>query len=140
MSVNVNSVTITGNLTKAPEFAYAPSGMAVVTLRVAVNGRRKDQESGQWVDKPNFFDVKVLGEYGEMIASHLYKGSPVAVDGRLDWYEYETQNGDKRQGVQIVAKTVQPIVSSGGGGGAERAAQQASVTNQPVGSPGTSTY
>jgi single-strand DNA-binding protein len=103
---NINRVTITGNLTKDPELRSTPSGTAVCKLRVAVNSRRKDQ-SGEWVDKPNYFDVTVWGAQGENCAQYLQKGRPVAVDGRLDWREWETQEGGKRQAVEIIADTVQ---------------------------------
>ena len=117
--MNINRVTITGNLTADPELRHMPSGMAVCNLRVAVNGRRKD-ESGQWVDKPNYFNVTVWGAQGENCANYLSKGRPVAVDGRLDWQEWEAKDGSgKRQKVEIVADTVQFLGSRDGstGGG-----------------------
>jgi single-strand DNA-binding protein len=80
--------------------------MAVCSLRVAVNSSRKD-ESGEWVDKPNYFDVTVWGQQGENCAQYLAKGRPVAIDGRLEWREWEAQDGSKRQAVDIVADTVQ---------------------------------
>jgi single-strand DNA-binding protein len=99
-------VIITGNLTRDPELRSTPGGTAVCSLRVAVNSRRKD-ESGQWADKPNYFDVTVWGAQGENCAQYLAKGRPVAVDGRLNWREYETKEGDKRQSVDIIADSVQ---------------------------------
>ena len=76
-------------------------------LRVASNTRRKDAASGEWVDKPNYFDVVVWGAQGENVARHLTKGRPIAIDGYLDWREYDAQDGSKRQAVQIIADTVQ---------------------------------
>ena len=105
-ATNINRVIITGNLTKDPELRSLQSGTAVCKLRVAVNSRRKDQ-SGEWVDKPNYFDVTVWGAQGENCATYLSKGRPVAVDGRLDWREWEAQDGNKRQSVEIVADAVQ---------------------------------
>jgi single-strand DNA-binding protein len=104
---NVNVVVITGNLTRDPELRHLGSGTAVCKLRVAVNGRRKDGQSGEWVDKPNYFDVTVWGAQGENCAEYLAKGRPVAVEGRLDWREWEDQGGNKRQSVEIVANSVQ---------------------------------
>jgi single-strand DNA-binding protein len=103
---NINVCAITGNLTKDPELRSTPSGTSVCKLRVAVNSRRKDQ-SGEWVDKPNYFDVTVWGAQGENCAQYLSKGRPVAVEGRLDWREWETQEGGKRQAVEIIANSVQ---------------------------------
>ncbi len=109
---NVNAVVITGNLTRDPELRALPSGTSLCKLRVAVNSRRKDGQSGEWVDKPNYFDVIVWGARGEAAAEHLVKGSPVAVNGRLDWREYEVKDGGKRQVVEIVAEGVQFLGAS----------------------------
>ena len=105
-ATNINSVVITGNLTRDPELRSTPGGTSVCKLRVAVNSRRKDQ-SGEWVDKPNYFDVTVWGAQGENAARYLSKGRPVAIDGRLEWREWETDDEQKRQAVSIVADTVQ---------------------------------
>jgi single-strand DNA-binding protein len=113
---NVNVVVVTGNLTRDPELRHLGSGTAVCKLRVAVNSRRKDQ-SGNWVDKPNYFDVTVWGAQGENCANYLSKGRPVAVEGRLDWREWEDQGGNKRQSVEIIANTVQFLGSRDGSGG-----------------------
>ena len=113
---NVNVVVITGNLTRDPELRHTGGGTAVCDLRVAVNSRRKDQ-SGNWVDKPNYFDVTVWGAQGENCANYLAKGRPVAIEGRLDWREWEAKDGGKRQAVQIVANTVQFLGSRDGAGG-----------------------
>ena len=117
---NVNVVVITGNLTRDPELRHTGGGTAVCDLRVAVNSRRKDQ-SGNWVDKANYFDVTVWGAQGENCSNYLSKGRPVAVEGRLDWSEWEAKDGSgKRQAVRIVANTVQFLGSrdgAGGGGG-----------------------
>jgi single-strand DNA-binding protein len=114
-ATNINRVIITGNLTKDPELRSLQSGTAVCKLRVAVNSRRKDQ-SGEWVDKPNYFDVTVWGAQGENCATYLSKGRPVAVDGRLDWREWEANDGGKRQSIEIIAESVQFLGSRDGSG------------------------
>ena len=115
---NVNVVVVTGNLTRDPELRHTGGGTAVCELRVAVNSRRKDGQTGQWVDKPNYFDVVVWGAQGENCANYLSKGRPVAIEGRLDWREWEAKDGSgKRQAVQIVANTVQFLGSRDGSGG-----------------------
>ena len=85
-------------------------------MRIAVNGRRKDNESGQWVDKPNYFDVTVWGNQGESCAQYLAKGRPVGIDGRLEWREWEAQDGTKRQAVEVVADSVQFLGRRGDSG------------------------
>jgi single-strand DNA-binding protein len=115
---NVNVVVVTGNLTRDPELRSTPGGTSVCKLRVAVNSRRKDGQSGQWVDKPNYFDVTVWGAQGENCANYLAKGRPVAIEGRLDWREWEAKDGGgKRQSVEIIANSVQFLGSRDGSGG-----------------------
>ena len=120
-ATNINRVVLTGNLTRDPELRSTGSGMSVCSLRVACNTRRKDQSTGEWVDKPNYFDVTVWGAQGENCARFLAKGRPVAIDGRLEWREWEAQDGTKRQAVEVIADTVQFLGgrddSMGGGGG-----------------------
>jgi single-strand DNA-binding protein len=116
-ATNINRVILTGNLTKDPELRSLPSGMAVCSLRIASNTRRKDQASGEWVDKPNYFDVTIWGRQGENAAQYLSKGRPVAIDGRLEWREWQDNNGNKRQSVEIVADNVQFLSSPEGFGG-----------------------
>ena len=120
MAGNINRVIITGNLTKDPDLGSIPGGgTSVCTLRVAVNGRRRNA-SGEWEDQPNYFDVTVWGQQGENCAKYLRKGRPVAVDGRLRWREWTTKEGQKRQAVDIIADSVQFLGGrddAGGGNG-----------------------
>jgi single-strand DNA-binding protein len=103
---NINHVVLTGRLTSDPDLRVLPSGTSVCHLRVAVNGRRRDC-TGEWAEKANFFDVLVFGAPGESVAKYMYKGRPVAIDGRLNWRAWETREGRKAQGVNIIAKRVQ---------------------------------
>lgn len=112
---NINRVVLTGNLTFDPELRALPSGTSVCKLRIASNTRRKDA-SGEWVDKPNYFDVTVWGAQGENCARYLSKGRGVAIDGRLEWREWQDQQGNKRQSVEIVADSVQFLGGGEGGG------------------------
>jgi single-strand DNA-binding protein len=84
----------------------------VLQLGLAVNGRQRD-ETDNWVDKPNFFDVKVFGNQAESLATHLSKGRRIGVDGRLDWSSWEAQDGSKRSKVEVVAFQVQFLDSRG---------------------------
>ena len=114
---NINRVVLVGNLTRDPELRHTPSGTAICKLRVAVNSRQKDPATGEWGEKPNYFDVTVWGNQGESCAQYLSKGRPVAIDGRLDWREWEDkQTGQKRQAVEIIADSVQFLGSRGEGG------------------------
>jgi len=117
---SVNVVVLVGNLTRDPELRATGGGTSVCSLRVAVNDRVKDPTTGDWGDKPNYFDVDVFGAQGERCAQYLAKGRQVAVEGRLRWREWESQDGQKRQAVSVVANNVQfigPRDSGGQGGG-----------------------
>jgi single-strand DNA-binding protein len=115
MAANINRVVLVGNLTKDPELRHTPGGTPVCSLRIAVNTRRRD-ESGQWADKPNYFSISVFGNQAESCAQYLSKGRPVAVDGRLEWREWE-KDGVKREAVEVVADSVQFLGSRGDGEG-----------------------
>jgi single-strand DNA-binding protein len=121
MAGSINRVIIVGNLTRDPELRSLPNGTSVCSLRVAVNDRVKDPNTGDWTDKPNYFDVDVFGPQAERYAGWLSKGRQIAVDGRLRWREWQSQDGQKRSAVSIVADNVQFIGprdgSAGGFGG-----------------------
>ena len=128
---NINRVTITGNLTRDPEVRTTGSGMTVCELGVAVNHRRKDQSTDQWIEEPNYFNVVVFGSQGDNCAQYLSKGRPVAVDGRLKWSSWEDKNGGgKRSKVEIVAQTVQFLGSRGDNPGQAPGNAQANQGNQ----------
>jgi single-strand DNA-binding protein len=116
-ATNINRVVMTGNLTRDPELRSLPSGTSVCSLRVACNTRRKDGATGEWADKPNYFSVTVWGAQGENCARFLSKGRPVAIDGRLEWREWQTQDGQKRESIDIIAESVQFLGSREEGGG-----------------------
>src|SRR3954451_14797577 len=106
-ATNINRVVLTGNLTRDPELRSTPSGMSVCSLRIASNTRRKDNSTGEWTDKPNYFSVTVWGAQRETSARFLSKGRPVAIAGRLEWREWHAQIRNKREVIEIVADGVQ---------------------------------
>jgi single-strand DNA-binding protein len=138
---NINRVILTGNLTFDPELRSLPSGTSVCKLRVAVNTRRKNNATGDWEDKPNYFDVTVWGAQGENAARYLSKGRPVAIDGRLEWSEWQDkESGKNRSKVEIVADTVQFLggrddAQGGGGGGGFTPRSDVPVDTSDFGSP-----
>jgi single-strand DNA-binding protein len=126
-ATNINRVVLTGNLTHDPDLRSLPSGMSVCKLRIACNTRRKNNTTGDWEDKPNYFDVTVWGAQGENCAQYLSKGRPVAVDGRLEWREWQDRDGNKRQSVDIIADSVQFLGSPQGGENGGRFTPQSDV-------------
>jgi len=108
----INQLTITGNLTDEPDLRTLPSGTQVCKIRIAHNDRRKDA-SGEYVDVPGFYDVTVWAGMGEYVARELSKGYKVVIAGRLQWRQWETDDGAKRQAVEIVANSVVPVPRNG---------------------------
>jgi single-strand DNA-binding protein len=126
-ATNINRVVLTGNLTRDPELRSLQSGTSVCSLRIAVNTRRKDGQTGEWVDKPNYFSVTVWGAQGENCARYLSKGRPVAIDGRLEWREWEAKEGGKRESIDIIADSVQFLSSPPEGGNGNGFQQRSDV-------------
>ena len=114
--VNINRVTLTGNLTRDPELGETTSGTPVCSLRIGSTAQRKRRDGEGYEDKPNYFNVTVWGAQGESAAAHLSKGRPVAIDGRLEWREWEDADGEKRNTIDIVADSIQFLGSPGDAG------------------------
>jgi single-strand DNA-binding protein len=125
---NINRVVIVGRLTRDPDLRALPSGVNVSSLRVACNSSRRETD-GSYTERPNFFDVSIYGASAESVSRYMRKGSRVALDGRLEWREWETDN-QKRQAVSIVADTIQFLEGPGEraeDGGGEDAGELAGV-------------
>ena len=103
--MNINRVVLTGNLTRDPELSATGGGLSICKLGIAVNTRRKNNDGG-WEEKPNYFRVTVFGRQAESCHQYLKKGRPVAIDGRLEWSQWE-RDGQKRESIDIIADTVQ---------------------------------
>jgi len=112
---SINRVVLVGRLTRDPELRALPSGGSVCSLRIACNGARRDPDGGEYREKPNFFDVSVFGAPGENVHRYMRRGSRVALDGRLDWREWEGPDEQRRQAVSIIADSVQFLDSPGDG-------------------------
>jgi single-strand DNA-binding protein len=108
----INRVVLVGRLTRDPELRALPSGTSVCGLRIACNSSYKDAD-GELVERPNYFDVSAFGAAGESVSRFMRRGSRVAVDGRLEWREWETAEQERRQAVSIVADTVQFLDTPG---------------------------
>jgi single-strand DNA-binding protein len=109
---SINRVVLVGRLTRDPELRELPSGVSVCSVRIACNSSRRDGDGG-YTGKPNFFDVSIYGAPAESTGNYMRKGSRVAVDGRLEWREWETSDQQKRQAVSVVADTIQFLDSPG---------------------------
>lgn len=101
----INRIVLTGGLTRDPELRRTPAGTAVTTLRVGYTTQRR--VNGAWQDRSNYVDVEVWGQLAETATRHLAKGRQVAVDGRLEWREWETRAGERRQRHTIVADGIE---------------------------------
>ena len=113
---SINTVVVSGNLTRDPELRSLPSGTTVCELGIAVNERNKNAQTNEWEDRANFFDVTVWGGMGEWAARSLQKGAGLTVEGRLRWEQWE-RDGEKRSKIKIVANSLVPRDDRGQGGG-----------------------
>jgi single-strand DNA-binding protein len=113
--VTINRVVLVGRLTRDPELRELPSGHSVCNLRIACNGIRREAD-GEYRERPHFFDVATFGGRAETVARYMRKGSLVAIDGRLEWREWETAEQLKRQAVSVVADSVQFLERPGARG------------------------
>jgi single-strand DNA-binding protein len=113
---NFNRVILLGNITRDIEVKYLQSGMAVTELGLAVNDRRKDQQSGQWVEDTTFVDITLWGRNAEVAGEYLSKGSPVLIEGRLKYDQWE-KDGQKRSKLRVVGEKLQLLPTGQGKGG-----------------------
>lgn len=104
--MSINKAIISGNLTRDAELRSTASGTPVLSFSVAVNDRRKNNQTGEWEDVPNFIDCTLFGKYGQSIAQYMTKGAKVAVEGKLRWSQWE-RDGQKRSKVEVMAETVE---------------------------------
>jgi single-strand DNA-binding protein len=144
-----NTVTLVGNVTRDPELRFTPSGQAVATFGLAVNRRWQNRQSNEWEEQTSFFDVKCWAQMAENVGESLHRGARVVVSGRLEQRSWETEQGDKRSKVEVVADEIapslrwatveitknersQPAQGGGSGGGGGRP-----VPNEPAPSGGS---
>jgi single-strand DNA-binding protein len=145
-----NTVNVVGNATRDPELRFTPSGQAVANFGLAVNRRWQNRQTSEWEEAVSFFDITCWGQLAENVAESIQKGTRVVVDGRLDQRSWETEQGDKRSKVEIVADEVAPSLRwatasvtknerrdggggdfGGGGGGGGGGSSRPPVPNEP---------
>jgi single-strand DNA-binding protein len=131
MPADLNRVTLVGRLTRDPEMRRLPSGDPVCSIRLAVSSRARD-ETGNWGDRSNYFDVTVFGRQAETASTYLAKGRRIGVDGRLSWREWQAQDGSKRQNVEVIANDLFFLDSRGEGGGGGWSERVAGGDEAPV--------
>jgi single-strand DNA-binding protein len=108
MANNLNSITVVGNITRDPEMRFTPSGVSKVTFGVACNRSWRNQQSNEWEEATSFFNVVCWRELADNVGASLKKGTRVVVTGRLEQRSWETEQGEKRSVVEIVADEVGP--------------------------------
>lgn len=113
--MSINRVVISGNLTRDPELRSTAGGMSILKMGVAVNDRRKNAQSGEWEDYANFVDVTMFGARAEAISRFLSKGTKVAIEGKLRWSQWESQQGEKRSKLEVVADEIEFLSSRDAG-------------------------
>lgn len=106
--MSINKCFLAGNITADPQLRATPSGMQILDFGLAVNERRKNQQTGEWEDRPNFFNCKVFGNRAEALSRILTKGMHVSIEGRLQWSSWEDKNtGAKRSKIEVIVDEVE---------------------------------
>lgn len=103
----INKATITGNITRDPELRQTQGGTSVLTIGVAVNDRRKNQQTGEWEDYPNFIDCTMFGARATGVAPHLEKGMKVAIEGKLNQSRWQADDGTNRSKIEIIVDEIE---------------------------------
>lgn len=127
--MSINRVVISGNLTRDAEVRTTQSGMPVMSLGVAVNDRRRNQQTGEWEDFPNFVDCTMFGQRAQSVSPYLTKGTKVAIEGKLRFSQWERE-GQKRSKLEVVIDDLEFMSSrNGGNGGGNAQYQQPAADN-----------
>jgi single-strand DNA-binding protein len=108
---------ISGNLTRDPELRSTAGGTSVLNFGVAVNDRRKNQQTGEWEEYANFINCVMFGKRADALAQYLTKGQKVAIEGKLSYSQWESQQGEKRSKVEVLVDEIEFMSSRGEGGG-----------------------
>lgn len=103
---DINAVTISGNLTRDPELKATQGGSSILRIGIACNDSRKNKQSGEWEEVPNFIDCVVFGKRAEALSKMLSKGMKVAINGKLSYSSWETKDGQKRSKLEVIANDV----------------------------------
>ena len=109
--MSINRVNITGNLTRDPELRATAGGTQVLSFGVAVNDRRRNAQTGEWEDYPNFVDCTMFGTRAEAVGRYISKGSKVAIEGKLRY------SGQRRSKLEVIVDEIEFMSSRGGQGG-----------------------
>ena len=111
--MSINRVNISGNLTRDPELRSTAGGTQILSFGVAVNDRRRNQQTGEWEDVPNFVDCVVFGARAEPLSRFLSKGAKVAIEGKLRYSTWESKEGGKRSKLEVVVDEVEFLTRTG---------------------------
>ena len=130
--MSINRVNISGNLTRDPELRATGSGMQILRFGVAVNDRARNQQTGEWEDRPNFVDCVIFGARAEAMARILAKGMKVAVEGRLRYSSWQDKEGNRRSKLEVVVDEIDLMSARAT---AQQPASQAYAASAPQGRP-----
>ena len=133
--MSINRVNVSGNLTRDPELRATQGGTSVLRVGLAVNGRARNQQTGEWEDRANFVDCVVFGKRAEALAGMLAKGQRVAIDGRLRYSSWEAQDGSRRSKLEVVVEEIE-FMSPRQGGGRQAAPAAAAPATSAAGAGG----
>ena len=134
--MSINKVVISGNLTRDSELRATSSGMPVLGFGVAVNDRRKNQQTGAWEDYPNYIDCTMFGARADSLHQYLVKGTKVAIEGKLRWSQWE-RDGQKRSKIEVIVDELEFMTRNASGGQQQNVSRPATPHYDQQASPST---
>lgn len=137
--MSINRVIISGNLTRSPELRSTQSGTDVLSFGVAVNDRRKNPQTNEWEDYPNFVDCTMFGNRARSVSQYLAKGTKVAIEGKLRWSQWE-RDGQKRSKLSVIVDELEFMIRSDGGSAPSAVPAPSSAPSRPVIDASASVY
>ena len=105
--MSINRVNLSGNLVRHPDLRQTASGLPILSFSLAVNDRRKNAQTGEWEDYPNFIDCNLFGSRAEHVEKFLSKGTKVCLEGKLRWSTWE-RDGQKRSKIEVIVENIEP--------------------------------
>ena len=137
--MSINRVIISGNLTRDPELRNTAGGVSILGFGVAVNDRRRNAQTGEWEDYPNYIDCTMFGARAESLSRILTKGMKVSIEGKLRWSQWEKKDtGEKRSKIEVIVDELEFMSSRNSGSAGDYSNGGSRSYAAPVAAPSVS--
>ena len=138
--MSINRVIISGNLTREPELRNTAGGVSILGFGVAVNDRRRNAQTGEWEDYPNYIDCTMFGARAESLSRFLSKGTKVSIEGKLRWSQWEKKDtGEKRSKIEVIVDELEFMSSRNNNSGDYNTARTNNASDAAIPAPSVNT-